>query len=33
MRRYGDTLMLDYRDWPATIKTADTGAMVYLPAP
>lgn len=31
-RRYNDTLSLDYRDFPATITDADTGAVVY-PAP
>ena len=32
LRRYDDALMLDYRDWPATIKNVDTGAVVYPPA-
>jgi hypothetical protein len=33
LRRYDDALSLDYRDWLATIKNVDTGAMVYPPAP
>jgi hypothetical protein len=28
-RRYNDSLSLDYRDFPATITDADTGAVVY----
>ena len=32
LRRHDDARMLDYRDWPATIKNADTGAVVYPPA-
>lgn len=29
LRRYDNALMLDYRDWPATIKNVDTGAVLY----
>lgn len=28
-RRYHDALTLDYRDFPALIKDADTGAVIY----
>ena len=33
LRRYHHSLTLDYRDWPAIIKSLDTGAVVYAAAP
>ena len=33
LRRHHHSLTLDYRDWPAIIKSLDTGAVVYPAAP
>ena len=33
LRRYHHFLTLDYRDWPVTIKSLDSGAVVYPAAP
>jgi hypothetical protein len=33
LRPYNQWLNLDYRDWPSRITDADTGTVVYPPAP
>jgi hypothetical protein len=33
LRRHHHSLTLDYRDWPATIKSLDTGVVVCPAAP
>ena len=33
LRRYHHSLTLDYRDWPVTIKSLESGAVVYPAAP
>ncbi len=33
LRRYHHSLTLNYRDWPAIIKSLDTGAVLYPAAP
>lgn len=33
LRRYHHSLTLNYRDWPVTIKSLDSGAVVYPAAP